>query len=180
MYSKLTKYLRLYCNQTSRFPHILTVVILCGVTSLSKAQVEHSYARVELHTGTILEGQVVKIEYQKQVDLLIGDIDTMHIPWSDILTISFIDKEIKERAKAMIKPKKANVPFRDSSTYFFYDFGIPLGLDHWGYPVAGGSVNFGLGKGFGYRHHVAATAGYDAYLWPDASVAAVGVEYYGR
>ncbi|MFT5513034.1 MAG: hypothetical protein ACI8SE_001434 [Bacteroidia bacterium] len=180
MYSKLTKYLRLYCNQTSRFPHILTVVILCGVTSLSKAQVEHSYARVELHTGTILEGQVVKIEYQKQVDLLIGDIDTMHIPWSDILTISFIDKEIKERAKAMIKPKKANVPFRDSSTYFFYDFGIPLGLNHWGYPVAGGSVNFGLGKGFGYRHHVAATAGYDAYLWPDASVAAVGVEYYGR
>ena len=182
MFSKLTKFSGLYYRCTSLLAHFLLTVVLVGLSTLSVAQTEpsHNVARVELKSGLTLEGKVLHIEYQKHVDLYVNQSDTMHIPWDDILTISFIDSEIKQRAKAMAKTKRAEVPFRDSSNYFLLDFAVPLGLDYWGYPVAGGSINIGYGRGFGYSHHVAATLGYEFYLWPEVSVMPLGVEYYGR
>lgn len=180
MYSKLTKFSGLYSSRISRLVHFLFIVVLMVLTSTSYAQVKQNYARVDLKSGTTVEGKVIKIDYQKSIDLFVNQQDTLHIPWGDILNVSFIDAEIKERARALVKPQKVNKPFRDSGTYFFFDAGIPLGLDYWGDPVAGGSVNFGYGKGFNYRHHLAATIGYDAYLWPDVTIVPLGLEYYGR
>ena len=180
MHSKLTKFLGLYPRQKSRLVHILLISMFSLLALSSDAQSKQNYARVELKSGATIEGKVFTIDYQNSIDLFVNQQDTLHIPWGDIVSVSFIDAEIKERAKALVRPKKSNKPFNDSSNYFFFDFGVPLGLDYWGYPVAGGSVNFGYGKGFGYRHHIAATAGYDAYLWPDVTVIPLGIEYYGR
>lgn len=180
MYSKLTKFLAFCDERISRFVHILWISLFIGVASTTYGQESANFIRLELKTGIILEGQALKIEYNDHVDLLTSTSDTLTVPWDDIASMSFIDKEIKERARAMVKPKKANVPFNDSGYFFQFDFGIPLGLDYWGYPVAGGSLNVGYGKSFNHQHHVAATVGYDAYLWPDVTIVPLGLEYYGR
>lgn len=180
MYSKLTKFLSFSDGPTSWLAHILCVLFLTGLTSVCLAQDGNNFARVELNSGIVIEGRLVKLDYNNQVDLLTSLGDTMQIPWSDIASLSFIDKEIKQRAKAMIKPKKPDVPFNNSGTYFQFDFGIPIGRDYWGDPVAGGAVSIGFGKTFSYQHHLAMTLGYEGYLWPDVAIAPLGLEYYGR
>ncbi|MFT5722934.1 MAG: hypothetical protein ACI9JN_000039 [Bacteroidia bacterium] len=180
MHSKLIKFLRLSDNVTSQLFHFtVCLLMLCFFTG-TNAQVSVNYVRVQLHSGTNIEGEMVKIEYQKYVDILMPNSDTMHIPWVDIASLDFITKEVHQRAKQLVKPKKKNVPFNNTGYYTFFDFGIPLGLDYWNYPVAGGSGTYGFGRSFSHNHHVAATIGYEGYLWPNVTVVPLGLEYYNR
>jgi hypothetical protein len=180
MYSKLTKFLQLFNQRKSPLPHFCLAVTFTCLSFSAVGQLSKNYVRVELKSGVTIEGEMVKIEYQKQVDVLIAPGDTLFLPWADISTLNFIEKEVEQRVKYLSRPKKVEVPFNDTGFYYFIDFGVPVGIDYWGDPVAGGSVNFGYGKGFNYNHHVAATVGYDAYLWPDVTVIPLGLEYYGR
>ena len=180
MYSKLTKFLCFSDRVTSPLSHILLILFSLGFSANCIGQEAHNYARVELKSGIVIEGKVVKIEYQKQVDLLINQSDTMEVPWDDIASLKFIDTEIKKRAEQLVKPRKPNVPFSNSGNYFQFDFGIPLGRDYWGDLVAGGAVSIGYGKTFNYQHNLGVTLGYEGYLWPDITVLPVGLEYFGR
>ena len=180
MHSKLTKFSQLSIQRKSSLPHFCLMLLLVCIASLSFGQIAQNYVRLEMKSGIVIEGELVKIKYQHQVDILAKQGDTLSIPWTDIQTLNFIEEEVKERVSYAFKPKKVDVPFNDSGYYFLFDFGVPLGIDYWGDPVAGGTVSFGYGKSFNYKHHLAATIGYDAYLWPDVTVIPVGLEYYGR
>ena len=184
---KLRKFSKLFVLKKSRATHILTMLggmLVCG---FSFGQAKKQYARIDLHKGPSIEGEVIQLAYQEYVKLLIPTSDTLQndtltIPWADIAEINFITAEVNKLAKEEMR-KKANkpvLPTDDRAWYFMTDFGAPIGADSWGYPVMGPCVQFGVGKGFDYRHHLALTIGYDLYLWPEFGFAPIGVEYYGR
>lgn len=157
------------------------------VSCLSFGQGRKQYARVDLRSGPSIEGEVIELAYQNYVRLLVPTADTLQndtlsIPWSDILEINFITAEVNRLAKeeAKSRVKKPVLPTNDKAYYFMTDFGAPIGVDSWGYPVMGPCLQIGIGKGFSYRHHIAVTVGYDLYLWPEFGFMPLGIEYYGR
>ncbi len=166
-------------NSLSRVIHFIFFVL---VTSIVFCQTETQNAKIVLKSGVIISGKVFHIDYQNQVDVIVGDSDTLKIKWEDISQLDFLTNTTKVPIPKnyVHKTLKQDELYNDTAYYFYSSASIPLGLDYYGDPVAGFSLLVGAGKSFGYRHHVGIRSGYEFYLWPDINVIPIGLDYYGR
>lgn len=142
---------------------------------------ESHYVRIELKSGTIIEGKLVQLDYQKQVEIQTPIGQNMVVVWDDIAELNFIDYEVEKKIKEARrnKKKKERYPYTTSGYFFSFDFGPPVGLDYWGYPVMGGATQFSVGRNFN-KNSLAAVTGLEFYLWPEMTFIPLGLEWRGR
>lgn len=145
------------------------------------AQDELHYVHVELKSGLKIEARLISISYGDSVQLLLPTGKNMVVPWDDMVELDFIDREVNKKIQNQAKQRKrTQYPFHDSAWTFFFDFGTNFGLDYWGDPVMGGTVQTGFHKRISYQTSIGIGTGLDLYLWPDMGVLPVYLEYKGR
>ncbi len=178
------KFIRPNTHGLSRFLHIAIFAVVICLFQNTYAQDSSllNSVRIELKSGMIIEGKLVSIDYQNQVEIRTPIGENLIIAWDDMAELSFIDNEIEKhrlQTRRLIRPQK-EYGFNDSSTFFSFEFGTPFGVDFWGDPVMGGTLQMAYGKSFDYKNSLALVTGFEFYLWPDMTFIPIGLEYRGR
>ena len=124
---------------------------------------------------------MLKMNYNQDVHVFIPPSDTMVIPWSDILEINFIEREIRREQRAATSrfPRREEIDFKNVGKVSFFEMGIPVGQGYWG-PSIGVYMNYGLGYSFSHNHQLYGLLGVRVSGAPYMGLVPVGIEYRGR
>ncbi|MBO6515970.1 MAG: hypothetical protein JJ975_05400 [Bacteroidia bacterium] len=176
------KFERPLARRVSGYVHFVLFLVLLIGFSAAKAQVEGELnsVRIELKSGLIIEGKLVRIEYQKEAEVLTPIGENIVVPWEDMAEMNFIENEIRKLQKERIRQRKPDLPFKDSGFVFSFEAGTPVGIDYWGDPVMGGTIQMSVSKGLGRSNSLGLVTGFEFYLWPDMAFVPFGIEYKHR
>ena len=168
-------------SRISWLSHFMLLLGFCFFSFGAFAQDEIKNAvRVELKSGVVLRGELIQITYNERLEIKVPGAENMVIQWDDISELNFIEAEVRQINRTSRKKEVKDFAFNDRKTFFWFDLSVPLGIDAWGDPVAGGVVQAGVAKGLGRRNSLGLTTGLEFYLWPDMVFMPIGLEYRGR
>ncbi len=161
-------------NKSAGF--ILFILLFFVGRSTSWCQVGDSLVRLELKSGRVIAGKVIQLEYERRIQLVTLQGDTLTTEWVDIQHMDFNAKY--NPYNLTVTPKRLFRYHVDSSYYFTFDLGPHIGLRR--YATMSGVMHFGIGKALNEYSDLNLVTGIEWFYNPEVAMVPIGLEFNKR